>query len=125
MGSIPRPFGRKAGEQPAGMTLVLIALGLHLAGIWSGVLILESAGAGVWRRLQPLFKRFCRINSRQPDSAKLTPLFLSEQFIMHDIKRMRFPLDIILVCIRWYAAYPLSYRHLEEMMQERGAFVDH
>ena len=24
MGSIPRPFGRKAGEQPAGMTLVLI-----------------------------------------------------------------------------------------------------
>ena len=38
---------------------------------------------------------------------------------------MRFPPDIILVCIRWYAAYPLSYRHLEEMMQERGAFVDH
>ena len=37
---------------------------------------------------------------------------------MLDIKRMRFPLDIILVCIRWYAAYPLSYRHLEEMMQE-------
>lgn len=44
---------------------------------------------------------------------------------MLDIKRMRFPLDIILVCIRRYAAYPLSYRHLEEMMQERGAFVDH
>ena len=45
--------------------------------------------------------------------------------LLLDIKRMRFPLDIILVCIRWYAAYPLSYRHLEEMMQERGAFVDH
>ena len=44
---------------------------------------------------------------------------------MLDIKRLRFPLDIILVCIRWYAAYPLSYRHLEEMMQERGAFVEH
>jgi len=40
-------------------------------------------------------------------------------------KGMRFPLDVILVCIRWYAAYPLSYRHLEEMMQERGVFVDH
>ena len=24
-----------------------------------------------------------------------------------------------------YAAYPLSYRHLEEMLQERGVFVDH
>ena len=42
-----------------------------------------------------------------------------------DLKRMRFPLDIIAVCIRWYAAYPLSYRHLEEMMQERGVVVDH
>ena len=31
-------------------------------------------------------------------------------------KGMRFPIDVILVCIRWYAAYPLSYRHLEEMM---------
>ena len=40
-------------------------------------------------------------------------------------KGMRFPIDIILVCIRWYSAYPLSYRHLEEMMQERGVFVDH
>ena len=44
---------------------------------------------------------------------------------MLDIKRMRFVLDIILVCIRWYAAYPLSYRHLEEMMAERGVSVDH
>ena len=40
-------------------------------------------------------------------------------------KGMRFPVDVILVCIRWYAAYPLSYRHLEEMMEERGVFVDH
>ena len=40
-------------------------------------------------------------------------------------KGMRFPIDVILVCIRWYAACPLSYRHLEEMMQERGVLVDH
>ncbi len=44
---------------------------------------------------------------------------------MLNIKGMRFPVDVILVCIRWYAAYPLSYRHLEEMMQERGVVVDH
>ena len=44
---------------------------------------------------------------------------------MLDMKGMRFPIDVILVCIRWYAAYPLSYRHLEEMMEERGVFVDH
>ncbi|MCJ7798151.1 MAG: IS6 family transposase [Polaromonas sp.] len=40
-------------------------------------------------------------------------------------KGMRFPIDVILVCIRWYAAYPLSYRQLEEMMKERGVVVDH
>ena len=44
---------------------------------------------------------------------------------MLNFKGMRFPVDMILVCIRWYAAYPLSYRHLEEMMEERGVSVDH
>lgn len=44
---------------------------------------------------------------------------------MLNTKGMRFPIDVILVCIRWYAAYLLSYRHLEEMMQERGVVVDH
>ncbi|CUI05464.1 hypothetical protein BN2497_5705 [Janthinobacterium sp. CG23_2] len=42
---------------------------------------------------------------------------------MLNFKGMRFPIDVILVCIRWYAAYPLSYRHLEEMMEERGVSV--
>ncbi len=41
------------------------------------------------------------------------------------IKRMHYPLEVMLVCVRWYAAYPLSLRHIEEMMQERGVFVDH
>ena len=31
----------------------------------------------------------------------------------------------MLVWVRWYVAYPLSLRHIEEMMQERGIFVDH
>jgi transposase-like protein len=33
--------------------------------------------------------------------------------------------DIILTGVRWYVAYPLSYRHVEELMQERGVPVDH
>jgi putative transposase len=44
---------------------------------------------------------------------------------MLKMKGMRFPKEIILLCIRWYAAYPLSYRNLEEMIQERGVYVDH
>ena len=38
-------------------------------------------------------------------------------------KGMRFQIDIILVCIRWYAAYPLSYRHLEEMIAKNAVCV--
>ena len=41
------------------------------------------------------------------------------------LKRLHYPLEVMLVCACWYAAYPLSFRHLEEMMQERGVFVDH
>ena len=44
---------------------------------------------------------------------------------MHNFKGMRFPINVILVCIPRYAAYPLSYRYLEEIMEERGMSVDH
>ncbi len=40
-------------------------------------------------------------------------------------KWRHFEADIILLCVRWYVRYPLSYRHLEEMMLERGLNVDH
>ncbi len=33
--------------------------------------------------------------------------------------------DIILLCVRCYLRYSLSYRDLEEMMRERGLHVDH
>jgi IS6 family transposase len=33
--------------------------------------------------------------------------------------------ESILLCIRWYLRYALSYRDLEEMMKERNLTVDH
>ncbi len=33
--------------------------------------------------------------------------------------------EIILLCVRWYLRYALSYRDLEELMRERGLSVDH
>jgi len=33
--------------------------------------------------------------------------------------------EVILLCVRWYCRYSLSYRDLEEMMRERGLDVDH
>lgn len=44
---------------------------------------------------------------------------------MINFKGHRIEKDIILLCVRWYLAYPLSYRNLEEMMKERGVQVDH
>ncbi len=41
------------------------------------------------------------------------------------VKRLHYPIEIMLICVRWYAAYPLSLRHIEEMMAERGVEVDH
>ena len=41
------------------------------------------------------------------------------------VQRLHYPLEIMLICVRWYAAYPLSFRNIEEMMAERGVFVDH
>src|SRR5713226_8653845 len=40
-------------------------------------------------------------------------------------KWRHFEAEIILLCVRWYLRYALSYRDLEELMQERGLHVDH
>ncbi len=50
---------------------------------------------------------------------------LTNSTLRRVIKRLHFPLEVMLVCVRWYAAYPLSLRHIEEMMAERGVIVDH
>ena len=39
-------------------SLMLIALGLYLAGIWHGVTYLESAGKAIWKTLQPYSKPY-------------------------------------------------------------------
>ena len=44
---------------------------------------------------------------------------------MISFKGAHFPQDIILLGVRWYVAHPLSYRHVEELMAERGVPVDH
>jgi transposase-like protein len=44
---------------------------------------------------------------------------------MIDFKGSHFEKEIILWGVRWYVAYPISYRQLEERMRERGVSVDH
>jgi len=37
----------------------------------------------------------------------------------------RFPPDVIMLTVRWYLRYALSYRDVEELLAERGITVDH
>ncbi|WON77769.1 IS6 family transposase [Serratia sp. UGAL515B_01] len=45
--------------------------------------------------------------------------------IRNAFSRIHYPVDIIAQCVRWYLAYSLSLRNLEEIMAERGIVVDH
>ena len=49
----------------------------------------------------------------------------SEGAIMVSFKGAHFVQDIILTCVRWYLAYPLSDRPVEDLRQECGVSVDH
>jgi putative transposase len=56
---------------------------------------------------------------------KKTPRKALPAGIAKVLKRLHYPVDVILLCVRWYVAYSLSTRNLEEMMAERGFEVDH
>ena len=45
--------------------------------------------------------------------------------IQKSFRRLHYPTDVIAQSVRWYLAYSLSLRDLEEMMAERGITVDH
>src|ERR1700746_2787978 len=39
-------------------------------------------------------------------------------------KGRQYPGEVIILCVRWYLRYPLSYEHVSELMAERGVEVD-
>ncbi|MVW75643.1 sulfite exporter TauE/SafE family protein [Pseudomonas xionganensis] len=43
--------------------LLLIAMGLYLAGWWSGLTRIEALGRGLWRHIQPLTRHFTPVTS--------------------------------------------------------------
>nr|WP_286010293.1 sulfite exporter TauE/SafE family protein [Serpens gallinarum] len=61
--------GWAVASSPAAMTLrvvaalLLICMGLYLAGWWSGLTRIEALGRGLWRFIQPLTRRFMPVSS--------------------------------------------------------------
>jgi transposase-like protein len=47
------------------------------------------------------------------------------QQVAIEFKGSHFERDVILWGVRWYVAFPISYRQLEEMMEDRGVEVNH
>ncbi|MFL9912792.1 IS6 family transposase [Paraburkholderia sp. RL17-337-BIB-A] len=55
----------------------------------------------------------------------LTPRKTLAGGIARVLKRLHYPLDVMLLYVRWYVAYSLSLRNLGEMIAEPGIEVDH
>ncbi|WP_339488349.1 sulfite exporter TauE/SafE family protein [Pseudomonas sp. EL_65y_Pfl2_R95] len=61
--------GVAVASSPAAMLLrvvagiLLICMGLYLAGWWSGLTRIEALGRGLWRYIQPLTRRFMPVDS--------------------------------------------------------------
>ena len=53
-------------------------------------------------------------------SCRLVPVVPSSGFA-----GFRFPPEIIVLAVRWYLRFGLSYRDVEELLGERGIEVDH
>jgi hypothetical protein len=58
-----------------------------------------------------LMRRICRVRPVLPPSSAFTGF--------------RFPREVIVLAVRWYLRYGLSYRDVEELLAERGVQVDH
>jgi putative transposase len=60
-----------------------------------------------------------------PPGVRLPATVSGGEQVMIEFKDSHFERDVVLWAFRWYVAYPVSYRQLEEMMGEHGVEVDH
>jgi putative transposase len=81
----------------------------------------------VWLRSKPF--ALVEADERDPSQTLCFRVSATETLVtvVEDavFKGRHFDKSVILLCVRWYLAYNLSLRNLEEMMAERGISVDH
>jgi transposase, IS6 family len=63
--------------------------------------------------------------SKQRDWRHENPLCSSCSALRSAFAGFRFPPDVIVVAVRWYLRFGLSYRNVEELLAERAVEVDH
>jgi transposase-like protein len=80
-------------------------------------MVLTGFGGALLRSLRPLWSSETdRMRTRRPRPAPAT---------RSDFAGFRFPPDVIVLAVRWYLRFGLSYRDVEELLAERGIEVDH
>jgi hypothetical protein len=60
-------------------------------------------------------------SGRRADASSLYPRVHPEVWV----RRFPLPPDVIILAVRWYLRYGLSYRDMEKLLAERGIAVDH
>ena len=60
------------------------------------------------------------VSSSERVEVKLRNCDESSSFVWY-----RFPPEVIMLAVRWYLRYGLFYRHIEELLDERGIEDDH
>jgi putative transposase len=81
-----------------------------------------------WLRRTPETARFCRkiyVRFILILYLTLNKMNMQVEVLMIDFKGSHYPKDVILYAVFFYVRYAVSYRDLEEIMEERGVVVDH
>src|SRR5918997_5889155 len=98
------------GVVVAGAGAVLVASSPERPGVWAGEKGLLHRGKTSFGMLK-LMRRIRRVRPVIPSPSAFTGF--------------RFPREVIVLAVRWYLRYGLSYRDVEELLAERGVQVDH
>src|SRR5690348_16603525 len=84
-----------------------VAGGTQPSGLSMGLLHRGKTSFGMLKRMC----RSCRVRPSLPPRSAFAGF--------------RFPAEVIVLAVRWYLRYGLSYRDVEELLVERGVEVDH
>jgi hypothetical protein len=93
---------------------------------WSpgGVALFSCSGRGFFEEVQ--LPRHCCVGRLRGGQAGLMRRHPARVPVPRSgFAGFRFPSDVIMVAVRWYLRYGLSYRDVEELLAERGITVDH
>ena len=100
--------------------------------LWMDTLTEQEGGAGVAQLVELDGRYACRVCCvvGRPDRRE-TPVMRRRRssppvvFNRSAFSGFRFPPEVIILAVRWYLRFGLSFRDLEELLAERGIEVDH